>query len=72
MNLPVTYTYLQYEVYMCIHTHSQGVQNLTPKILEAISLTKDKTKMFYDEIPFNASVSIKTFLNVRNVATSHF
>jgi hypothetical protein len=41
-----------------------------PKILDVVSSTKNKTKMFCDEMPFDAPVSSKT--NLRNVATSRF
>jgi hypothetical protein len=49
-----------------------GVQKLTPKILEVVSLAKRNTKMSYDEMPFDAPFSSKMFLNLRKVATSCF
>jgi hypothetical protein len=49
----------------------QNVQKLMPKIFEVISF-KNKMKMAHDKMPFNAPVSSKTFLNLRNVPTSHF
>jgi hypothetical protein len=49
----------------------QNVQILTLKILDVVSLTKNKTKS-YDNMLFYAAVSYETFLNAKNVATSHF
>jgi hypothetical protein len=48
----------------------QNVLKLTPKILEVVRFVK--TKIFYDEMPFDAPVSSETFFNVKNVATSRF
>jgi hypothetical protein len=45
----------------------QGVWKLTPKILEVVSFTKNKMKMFCDKMLFDAPVSTKP--NLRNVAT---
>jgi hypothetical protein len=50
------------------HTHTthreretEGVRKLTPKILEVVSLTRSETNVSYDEMPFDAPVSSKTF-----------
>jgi hypothetical protein len=50
----------------------QNVRKLTTKILKVVPLTKSKTKMSDDKMPFDASISSTTFLNLKNVAMSHF
>jgi hypothetical protein len=60
-----------HSVFTHTHTHT-GVRKLTLKILEVVSLTKSKTEMSCDEMPFDAPVSNKTFLNLKNVTTSCF
>jgi hypothetical protein len=42
------------------------------KILKVVLLTKIKTKMSDDKMPFNAPFSSKTLLNLKNLATSNF
>jgi hypothetical protein len=43
----------------CYNDIQSVVRKQTPKILEAVSLTKNKTKMFYDEMQFDAPVLSK-------------
>jgi hypothetical protein len=42
------------------------------KILEVISLSKNKTKMSHDKMLFDAPVPSKIFFNLGNVAMLHF
>jgi hypothetical protein len=49
-----------------------SVQKLTLKILEIVSLTKNKMEVSHDEMQFDAPVSNKTYLNVRNMAVLSF
>jgi hypothetical protein len=43
----------------------QGVRKLTTKILQVLPSTKNKMKMSNDKVPFDASVSSKTVLNLK-------
>jgi hypothetical protein len=56
-----------------MHIFIQDVRKLRTTMLKVVPLTKNKTKMLDDKMPFDAPVSSKTFLNLKkNVATSHF
>jgi hypothetical protein len=48
-----------------MHISILDVRKLKTTILKVVPLTKNKTKMFDDEMPFDAPVSSKTFLNLK-------